>query len=340
MKRAGLVAIAGLGLACLLGGCRTAPPATSATGSTTAATAPTDGGSATTAPADGGTAGRRGEPLAYVNGEAVTRDGMMRPLLEAAGGRVLAELVLNRLVAERLEARGIELSEKQIEAEKSLVLRSLDRDENQSVVLLNQLRRRRGLGDRRFRALLERNAGLRQLVKEQVSVNKAAVRKAYKRRYGPRYEARILVRPKAPAVRRLKGKLADGASFATLAARHSTDPSARQGGLLSPISPVDASYPQVVRETLVKLEPGEVSEVIAVQGGYAVLKLERTIEGEDVPFAEVRDALRQQVRRRLERSRMRQTARSLLSAADVTVLNDALGERWRQHKAQLLQSGS
>jgi parvulin-like peptidyl-prolyl isomerase len=244
------------------------------------------------------------------------------------------------MVDERLDREGIELTEPDIEAERKLVLQSLARDENQSVVLLDQFRRQRGLGETRFQALLRRNAGLRKLVQDAVRVTEEAIRQAYRRRYGPRYEGRILVTSSARQTRQLRDKAMGEADFATLAARHSTDPSAAQGGLLSPISPADPSYPQVVRDTLEGLGEGDVSEVIAVQDGYAILKLERKIQGQSVKLADVRNELRPQVRRRIERNRMRQLARSMLSEARVTVLNAALGDRWRQHKESLLQTGS
>jgi foldase protein PrsA len=293
---------------------------------------------ATQAAGDGQAPASDGKPLAYLNGEPITERALQPRLVEAAGGRVLTELVLGRLVENRLDQAGITLTDKQIEAERKLVLNSLASDENQSVVLLNQLRRQRGLGETRFQALLRRNAGLRQLVKDEVSVNDAAIRKAYKRRYGPRYEGRILVRPRAQQVRRLKGKLKDGADFATLAARHSTDPSATQGGLLSPISPADATYPKIIRDTLKGLAEGAVSDVIAVEGGYAILKLERKIQARPVKLADVRDRLKRQVRRRLQRNRMGQLARSMLSEANIVVLNSALSDRWQQHKQDLLQT--
>jgi hypothetical protein len=278
------------------------------------------------------------KPLAYINGEAVTRANMHRPLLEAAGGRVLAELALNRLVAARLNQQAITLTDPMIEAERKLVLRSLAEDENQSVVLLNQLRRRRGLGQARFQALLKRNAGLRQLVKDQVNVTDTAIRRAYQLQYGPRYEGRILVTNSARQTQQLRQKITQGrADFATLAARHSTDPSATQGGLLSPISPADPSYPQAIRKALTSLKVGAVSDVIGIQGGYAILTLERKIEAASVKLADVKQALRPQVRQRLERQRMRQRARAMLREANVVVLNPALGEAWRQHKRGLLE---
>jgi len=293
----------------------------------------------TTQPANSSTASEKTRnPLAYVNGQPVTQGQLFEPLVEAAGGRVLTEIVLNRMVRERLEQRGIELTEKQIQAERQLVLQALASDENQSVVLLQQMRRRSGLGKRRFQALLRRNAGLRQLVQDEVEVSDAALRQAHERQYGPRYEGRILVTARAREARRLRQKITKGTPFATAAARHSTDPSAAQGGLLSPISPADASYPQIIRETLTELKPGEISQVIAVQDGYALLKLERKIEGRSVKLADVEDALTETVRRRAERLRMRKRAQSLLAQANVVVLDDTLGKRWDQHKQSVLPS--
>jgi foldase protein PrsA len=280
------------------------------------------------------------EPLAYIDGEAVALDQLAQPLLEAAGGRVLAERIISRRVAARLAEREIELTDKQIEQERQRVLAAMSGDANAGTVLLRRMRRREGLGDARFEALLRRNAGLRALVQDEVQITDQAVRRAYQREHGPRYQGRILVVETARRARALKEKLAAGAAFADLAAEHSTDRSARQGGLLSPISPAEASYPQIIRKTLTELDPGEVSDVISLSGGYGLLQLERRIEGDEVKLAEVEPALRRQVRRRAETMRMRQLARSMLAQADVVVLNPALDQSWQAHKRRLLDNAA
>ena len=291
--------------------------------------------------------GPAGKPLAYVNGEPIRRDAMFRPLMEAAGGQVLAELVLDRLIRDRLAQRGVELTDADIQAERRRVLATLAADEDEAARLLRELRRRRGLGEQRFQALLRRNAGLRRLVARDVQITDQTLRQAYKRRHGERYRVRLIVVPGFDQASRLRRQVMAGeARFGDLAARHSTDASADRGGLLSPISPADPSYPEGIRDALPRLaqratadtQPNApaVSKVIALDGQFALVKLEEKIEPESVEFADVEKALADDVRRRLERRRMRQLAQQMLSDANVTVLDPALGDRWKQQRDVLL----
>lgn len=297
----------------------------------------------------------RDGPVAYVHGEPVDRDDLIAPLMEAAGGQVLAELVLDHRIAERLEQRGVTLSEADLDAERGRVRDALAEEEDEAARLLTQLRRQRGLGERRFEQFLRRNAGLRKLVAEDVSVDEDAVRQAYRLEYGQRYRVRIIVVERFEEASRLRRKVIEhGASFGDLAARHSVDASADRGGLLSPISPDDASYPQSIREVLPELArraeraaeaddegaragaTARLSDVIALEGQFALVWLEEKIEPEPIEFADVRQELEIDVRRRLERGYMRQLARELLGEANVTVLDPVLSESWSQQRDVML----
>jgi len=300
------------------------------------------------------------KPLAYVQGAPVRRDQVFRPLIETAGGQVLAELVLDRLVQDRLDARGLTLTEADLTEERQRVQRALSGeqddenqyDENQAARLLRELRRQRGLGDTRFKQLVRRNAGLRKLVADDVDVTEQSLKQAYKRRFGPRYRARVITVDQLREASRLRKRVLTGeARFADLAAIHSTDASADRGGLLAPISPADPTYPAAIREGLQRLaqqaatqpatQPATppakpVSEVIALDEGFALLQLEEKIAAEPVEFADVKRRLRDAVRLELEQRLMRQLARNMLSDADVVVLDPALGKSWRRQRDVLL----
>ena len=287
-------------------------------------------------------------PLAYVDGQPLGRDDLFEPLLEAAGGEVLAEVVLDRMIRRRLGQRAMRIDDEQIEKERQRVLESLSGDEDEATRLLEELRRRRGLGERRFEALLHRNAALRRLVSDRVqNIEEEALRHEYRMRHGERYRVRVLVVDSFEQASQLRRRAMENpAAFSDLAATHSTDISADRGGLLSPISPADTSYPQSLREVLPNLaervredDAGgaeRISDVIAAEGQFAVVKLEEKIEPEAVEFADVRQRLEAQVRRRLERGHMRQLAREMLAEADVTVLDPALERSWRQQRGLLL----
>ena len=98
----------------------------------------------------------------------------MQPLLaEAAGGEILEEIALDRLLADEVERRGLSVTSEEIRREESLLLDSLIQAEVASDIrqgrrLLTDLRERRGLGEHRYSALLRRSASLRALVQERI----------------------------------------------------------------------------------------------------------------------------------------------------------------------------
>ena len=281
------------------------------------------------------TSGERG-PLAYSAGERVTLDDLGPALLEAAGATVLAEHVLDAALAQRLDSRGLAVTETNVAAEEAIVRQSLSEDEDVAARLLADLRERRGLGPVRFAALLKRNAGLRRLVEGQFTVTDPAVRQAYRLAHGPAARVRLIVTPTLRGAQDLRQRAAAGEPFGELAAMNSTDPSAAQGGLLSPIRPDDTSYPQAVRAAVSGLEPGGVSEPLAIDGGFALVKLEENLAGDGASFEEVKDGLAERVRRRAERTLMQQQARELIGGADVTLLDPALNAAWERQREALL----
>jgi len=305
--------------------------------STPTSDADTASGASSGTSASGGTE----KTVAYIDGRPATRSALYTLLAEAHGGEALSELILDRAVPRRLEAEGLALTQADLDAERERLMAGLAEDRDQAARLFSEMRDRLGLGQTRYEAMVRRNAGLRKLVADGVRVTEPAIRQAYQRRYGERYQARLITAGNAATLGRLRRRVLEGASFTDLAIAHSTDPSAAQGGLLSPISPADASYPKAVREALPKLstdsEPARLSPVIALAEGYALLRLEAVTRPEAPAYAEVRAALRAEVRRELERVRMQQLTRAILEDADVVVLDPALAEAWDRHRERVAQ---
>ncbi len=316
-------------LGVLLAGCK------SDSGGLAGGLAGSPAGGATT----GGPAGDAGaKAVAFVEGRPITVNDLQTPVYEAAGGQILAEMVLDRRIERKLTERGITLAGSQIIAEKDALLKTLDAgNEDQATRLLRELRRRRGLGDQRFEQLLKRNAGLRALVAEQVQINDALIQQQHQLQYGAKYEIRLItVESLAEAgeiARKARGGAAGAAvTFPELAIRHSTDASRTQGGLLAPISPVDESWPEALRKVVVTLNVGSVSDPVALERGFAIIKLERKVEAQPIQLEPVRAELTARVRRNAERLLMQQLARTLLTEADVLVADRVLRESWTQQK--------
>jgi parvulin-like peptidyl-prolyl isomerase len=202
-------------------------------------------------------------------------------------------------------------------------------DGDQAQRLISELRLRRGLGQERFAHLLHRSAALRLLVQTQVEISDAAVQQAFELQHGSRYEARLIVTATLADAAKLVHRARQGESFIDLAIAHSTDASRAQGGLLPPISPVDPTFPDVIRAALGKMQDQQVSDPISLEQGFAILKLEKKIPADAVKFDDVKDQLALKVRRQVEDMLMRRMRAVMVSEADIVILDPALNESWQ-----------
>jgi hypothetical protein len=280
-------------------------------------------------------------PPAMLNGEPIAWSALTPALAEAAGGAILEETCLDRLLDREMALRTLTLDAGALDAEKALLVESLVRDAgapaDQAATLIDSLRRSRGLGEARFGALLQRNACLRRLVRDEVRVTPDDLQQAYQIRYGPRFRVRLIIvrteREAAAARERVVGSGANAPEpFAEVAQAVSADPSAARGGLIAPISPADPSYPEAVRNVLPGLGAGEVSPVLALDRGYAVLKVEEQIQPSGEDFSTVAPDLEREVRLVRERAQMDRLAGRLLGAASVTAFDPSLDWSWRTRR--------
>lgn len=165
----------------------------------------------------------------------------------------------------------------------------------------------------------------------------AAVQQAYGQQYGAKYIVRLIVVKNIQDAASLVRQAQQG-DFAQLAMVHSIDQSKIQGGLLSPVNLFDATYPAAIRQAIGKLALGQISDPIALDDGFAIVRLEQKREPQAVAFEQVKTALTLKVRLQTERLRMSQLARRLLEKADVMILEPSLAENWKSQKRQLSET--
>ncbi len=267
-------------------------------------------------------------PAALVDSKAVGW-GELRPLLnEAAGAECLQEVILDRVLDTALADAGLMVGPAEVAAEQRQLLETLDRDPDVALRLLDELRARQGLGRTRFAGLMRRNASLRALVRDQVRITDAAVRRLYELIHGPKRQARLMVLSDLPTAQAARERIGAGEFFGDVAVELSTDSSAARGGLLEPIARADPTYPEALRHGLFSLGPGAFSSPILVDEGYAVLRLVREIEGDGADLEAEHPELERLVRLNQERLLMDRLARRLLTNTTVTIYDDALHESW------------
>ena len=269
------------------------------------------------------TEGARGDgvPTALINNQPIDENEFRNLTTETSGRLILNEMAIDRALHHKLNEIGISISDTDIQREQQTLLRSLDPDPEQAVRLLRALRKRRSLGPTRYANLLKRNASLRLLVRDSVSISEERLHEEYSRWYGPRYRIRLLTLDSRNKADEMLRQLRAGASFNELATKESTDLSAERGGLLAPFSNKDPSYPASIREVVGDLLPGEISPVIPIDNQYAIVQMLEHIPAQKVNYSTVRNNLLQTVRRNEERRLMDVLARELLAQTDVVILD-------------------
>jgi parvulin-like peptidyl-prolyl isomerase len=261
----------------------------------------------------------------------------LRPILnELAGGQALQEVVLDLLLEEELREANIVIGSAEIARERRVLQESLSPDPDLAFRLLDNLRSQRRLGEVRFEALLRRNAGLRMLVQDQANVTTAAVRRHYELIHGEKRQARLIVAPTLADAQAALKRITLGERFGDVAVEVSTDASAARGGLLEPIAPGDPAYSASLHEAIGRLNVGQTSQPILLDSKYILLRLERIVPPDDVPFELVETDLRELTRRNQERLLMERQARALLSSATVLFFDETLREGFRNSDGSML----
>jgi parvulin-like peptidyl-prolyl isomerase len=267
-----------------------------------------------------------------VGRERVTIAEIEPQLLEAVGGRIVRERVLDARLARAAAREGIEIDADDLQRERSLLTATLAEDPDRAERLLDELRRSRGLGPIRFEALLRRTALLRRLVAEEVEITDAALEGAHDLAHGPRRVARIVVVEDLRAASDARRSLDAGTPFATVAVERSLDASADRGGLLAPVSRLDPSWPVAFRRAVFDAEIGRVSEPVRIDARTLLILVEAERPGTGVSLDAARDDAEAAARLAIERLLMDRLARRLVPENAIDPIDPSL--RWSMPRGE------
>ncbi len=295
-------------------------------------------------------AARRAQVVALLDGREVGRDDLWVALAEAAGGQVTREMVLDSRLAALAASRKLVINEQSLRAERAAlgeVLGGAGLDVDGVERVIEAFRRERGLGPARFESLLRRNAILRALTNERVSVTEEQVVAEYARATAP--VARVLLYTAATTAEAGRARreiatraheLAGGvevalrgalvAAFAERALRDSTDPTGGAGGVLPAFSLADVTIPAGIRRACEGMKEGEMSNVIGLGsagedgGGGALVVLLGREETKVGTLEEARPRLRVAIARRQQRELMDALSRELLGQPGLVVMDASL----------------
>lgn len=275
---------------------------------------------------------------AVVDGRSLSHDTLAARALEAAGGVVLEEAVLDQLLASSLSAEGLTLPADALDSERSRLFERIADEagvaEEQAGSLVDRFRAARGLGPHRFDALLTRNAALRLLAQRGGLVDASRVSSLVEAEFMGRARARIIITRTASDAAKVRQDIAAlpagerSSRFAATAYSMSVDASSARGGAFGPVSHGDPSIPAAMRPSL-SLSAGEVSEVVALDDGFAIVLVEEQLAAPARTQAGEAKATAKAVSR-VEREAMDSLAARLLAEARITVMDEHLRWAWER----------
>lgn len=275
------------------------------------------------------------DAIATVNGLPISRSRVVDLLLRSRGAAVLEQLIGLETAMRAATARGVTISQADIDEERDRALRRLsdplhsvasagfDRAEAQR--LLDTILAQRSMSRDEFDILTRRNAYLRKVVSADIRVNEEQLRREFQARYGPKFEVRHIQLATAAEAARLRERIDAGENFADLASRYSANKiAAPRGGLLEPFSAGDERVPALLRQTAAALQPGEVSGVVRIGEWRHLVKLERVLSTEKHDFHAVREQLENTVRERAADQAMRAWFEKLFREATIEIHDPVL----------------
>ncbi len=143
-------------------------------------------------------------------------------------------------------------------------------------------------------------------------------------------QTRQIVVKSEQEAKELQGKIAKGEDFADLAKRYSLDPSAKANGGDIGYHPKGTLIPEYEEAAFKLTKIGQVSGPVKTQLGYHIIKLEGVRPPAYVPFAEVKDFIRQKLTQEKQTEMVQKYIEGLKKNAKIVVNADLLTEEGKQ----------
>lgn len=284
------------------------------------------------------------EPITIldVNRELATvrKEAERNPSIAGKDQEALRKLVLERLIDKKLVEQKIrELDIKIGEEEIRQAIEDVKKQNNLSQEALVGALASQGLSFDQYKAQLkeqlERLRLVSQEVRSKIQVGDKDVEEFYaanRARYATeeRFHARQIFfklgqKPTGKDVKdvmlravRVMVYLKSGLDFVEMAKKYSDDPNAAtDGGDLGTFRKGDM-LPEI-EEAIMKMSPGEVSELVITPAGFHIIKLEEVVAGTVRPFAEVKGEIEEQLYRKKSEERFNQWVAELKKSAAIDI---------------------
>jgi hypothetical protein len=256
--------------------------------------------------------------VAIVHTQAIRQDELWPALIELGGDEILQEHLLTIELESALTQQGLTVLPSDLQVEENL-LSTLTSDVSKASI--DEILHNQGYGTMRKSKLLWRNAALRKLVQDKITLSDEAIQRMFSIVYGPKYPTQLIVVSTLEEANAVVERIHRGDHFSDVAFDVSIDPSASRGGHVNSISTADPIWPAPIREVVSKVEVGSVSNPIFIGDRWVVLTLYDSPTSSSVAFEEVEVEMRYLAKIVQERFFMENLAEALIQESDIRIID-------------------
>lgn len=231
-------------------------------------------------------------PVAVVNGTPISQGEFIARLEREAGGRILDQMISERVVLDAEQSENVPIHSTDIAAERARI-----RSQYETEAAYQHALAESGLTPDRLEDEIRMSLIVERLSTQGVTVSDAEVRAAFEKEasaFGEPERVRVsqILTKTRSAADEVYRELAAGADFAALARRRSEDPISRaKGGDIGYLAP-ESNLSQPLKSALLRLQPGEVSQPIETPLGYYIFKATERVAARPARFADHAEAIR------------------------------------------------
>lgn len=235
--------------------------------------------------------------VAYIYGNVpITREDLGEYLIARQGVDKVELLVNKRIIEHACQQAGVAVSAAEINAafDQDCGVMNVDRKQ-----FVDNVLKQYGKTVYEWKEdVLRPRLMLQKMCQSRVKVNDDDLRRAFEAHYGEKVECRIIIWPKGEeriAQNEYGAVRKNEESFLKKAREQANSQLAARGGLILPIARFSGTHAEVEKWAF-RLQPGEISELIATPEGTACLRVERKLPADDkVKLDDVREQLTKSV---------------------------------------------
>jgi len=264
--------------------------------------------------------------IAHLNGDPITLNQLLGPLIESHGLTVLVNLLQVQLAREDAAKAGVTVTDADFQAERESTLAGMFKDAGDQMQdqidaadakndtaesarlhaeldreydqLLGQLLDKQHISRPEFDMMLQINTYLRKIAEPVVnrSITEQSLRAAFSQLYGETVVVRDIQLANQQELAEAQRRLARGDKFEDVAESMSHNrQSAELGGELPRFSREAPGFAENFKDVAFGLQPGQVSDPVEADGSFHLIKMENRFAPRAVKYETVRDSVRRQL---------------------------------------------